>query len=247
MILKDVSFRTPQENILFDEVLLHLAEQGATPQTLRFWESKELFIVLGKIGRLKEEVCVKSALQQRIPVVRRFSGGGAVLQGPGCLNFSLILSKSQDPTLDDLHRSYRFILGKVAQALSLLKVEAVFQPPSDLSLKETNKKISGNAQHRARRYILHHGTLLYQFDLIQMERFLKMPRQMPFYRRNRAHEDFVANLPLKGEDLDIKKAFQRVFGAEQEQNHLTLQEDACLKDFLKNKPTLVDLNNSVIF
>ena len=45
MILKDISFKTPVENILYDDVLLTLAEQDKGGEVLRLWESEIVFIV----------------------------------------------------------------------------------------------------------------------------------------------------------------------------------------------------------
>ena len=235
MLLKDLSFKTPEENILFDEVLLHLAEQGNSGEVLRLWESSLLFIVLGKTGVLEEDVYLERTRQEKIPILRRSSGGGTVVQGKGCLNFSLLLCKQTHPALPDLRKSYAYILEKVIEALSRLNVDAVFKPVSDLALRASEKKISGNAQRRARNFILHHGTVLYDFDLSIMERFLKMPEKVPEYRRGRPHRDFVENIPCSAED--IKAALAQIFQVEKEQSSLSNQEEACLKEFLKSSLT----------
>src|SRR3989338_2013917 len=102
MLFKDISFPTPQENILFDDVLLSLAEEGKSESVLRCWESPKMFIVLGRIGKAADDIHIDTVLQDKIPVLRRSSGGGTVLQGKGCLNFSLILSKYDNPQLNDI-------------------------------------------------------------------------------------------------------------------------------------------------
>ena len=102
MRLKTISFSTPQENILFDDVLLELAEQQKAPETLRFWESDQLFIVLGKTSKIEDDVFINLVRKDKIPILRRSSGGGTVLQGKGCLNFSLILSKNYHPALQTI-------------------------------------------------------------------------------------------------------------------------------------------------
>lgn len=213
MLLKDLPFNTPEENILFDEVLLHLAEQGRAQEILRFWESPQTFIVLGKTSVLEEDVLFECARRENIPILRRSSGGGTVVQGKGCLNFSLILSKQSHPALNDLGKSYAYILGKVIEALAYLKIDAVFKPISDLALRSSEKKFSGNAQHRGRNFILHHGTILYDFDLGVIERFLKMPQKVPEYRLGRTHSDFVTNIPSNAQE--IKSAFKKVFNIDQ--------------------------------
>ncbi len=212
MILQDISFESPEENILYDETLLRLAEEGRGGEVLRFWESPKLFVVLGRVSRAEDDINIENALRDQIPVLRRCSGGGTVLQGQGCLNYSLILSKETSPQLADLKGSYQFILGRVIHALKDLGVEALFHPISDIALAGTAKKISGNAQKRSRKFILHHGTILYDFDLDAMGRYLRMPRAVPEYRLNRTHREFVANIPAAAHS--IKTALCKAFPAD---------------------------------
>ena len=95
MLLKDISFPTPEVNILFDEVLLFLAEKGQAGEVLRFWESPVPFIVLGRTGKEEDDIYLQKAKEHHIPVLRRASGGGTVLQGKGCLNYSLVLPQNR--------------------------------------------------------------------------------------------------------------------------------------------------------
>jgi len=62
-------------------------------------------------------------------------------------------------------------------------------------------KISGNAQHRKRRFFLHHGTLLSGFDLELIPKYQNPPERQPSYRQNRPHTDFVGNLKSQSEEL----------------------------------------------
>ena len=196
MQLRDISFPTPQENIAFDEVLLRLAEKYGRDEYLRFWESSKIFIVMGRIGRAEIDVNSFYAQKDNIPVLRRSSGGGTVVQGPGCLNYTLVLSKQKYPELNDLRKSYAWITARVIKALAAAGVEAYFKPTSDLATGSGEKKFSGNAQRRGKNYILHHGTILYKFDLSLISRYLNMPQDIPEYRKHRPHTDFVTNILL---------------------------------------------------
>jgi lipoate-protein ligase A len=69
----------------------------------------------------------------------------------------------------------------------------------DLSLY--GRKVSGNAQRRTQTAILHHGTILYNFDAARVERFLKQPHRQPQYRAGRAHREFLGNLPLAADEI----------------------------------------------
>lgn len=235
MILKDISFPDPQDNILFDEVLFVLAEKGQMGESLRFWEARSPFVVLGRICKEEEDLNIEEIKRAQIPVLRRSSGGGTVIQAPGCLNFSLVLAKADHPVLNDLRKSYQFILGKIREALKLGGVKADFYPISDLAVGTEKKKISGNAQRRGKHYILHHGTILYDFDISLTEKFLKMPKQIPEYRCNRPHQTFLTNIPLQ--PGQIKQSFRNIFKVRDAQDSLNSQEMECLEGlriFIKN-------------
>lgn len=233
MILKDLSLDSPQENILYDDVLLQLAEAGEADEILRFWESPDYFIVLGRTGKERDDLKVTNIIKDRISVLRRSSGGGTVVQGKGCLNYSLILSKEKTPEIADLRKSYGYILQKIISALKKLNKECVFLPISDIALLDGEKKISGNAQKRGRKFILHHGTLLYDFDLNKIERYLNMPKDIPEYRTHRKHLDFVANLHVSSEA--IKREIVQLFQIQQADYSLNHQEKEILSSLSQRK------------
>ena len=196
MKFEDGSAVDPQENLDRDEGLLIAADRGEGGETLRFWESVSLFVVLGRTCSAEDDVDLGAATRDGIPVLRRTSGGGTVLQGPGCLNFAVVLNKKRDPALETISGTYRYVLERVLTGLRTAGVEGVFRPVCDLALMSNDKKFSGNAQRRGREHILHHGTLLYDFDLPLVMRYLKMPRKMPDYRHARPHDAFVTNIPV---------------------------------------------------
>jgi lipoate-protein ligase A len=196
MTIEDVSFADPQENLERDDALLARAEHEGAGESLRFWESPVPFVVLGRTCEEAAEVLTEACRRDLVPVLRRSSGGGTVVQGAGCLNFALVLAKDRHPDLASITSSYRYILGKVAKALELCGIVTEFRPVCDLVLPDGERKFSGNAQRRGRRHVLHHGTVLYAFDLALIGRYLRMPPRMPDYRRERGHGDFVTNIPL---------------------------------------------------
>lgn len=207
MILRDISFPSAKENIDYDRTLLELAEAGFQEETLRFWEAEKLFIVLGRTSRLREDVKIEEANKDGLEIVRRASAGGTVLQGPGCLNYSFILSYKNEPALRHIRKSYEIILNRICDSLKNLGVIAKFEPVSDIT--RDGRKFSGNAQARRKRYMLHHGTLLYDFPIEKIERYLKMPKDQPPYRKGRSHSDFLINIDR--DPKDIKHAIASAF------------------------------------
>lgn len=238
---KDVSFADPQENILYDDALLSLAENEKIGNTLRIWESPVYFIVLGRTGKVEEDLHLPALRTDKVPVLRRSSGGGTVVQGPGCLNFSFIISKDDPKGLSDLRKSYHIILEGVLALLKDLGVEASFRPISDLAVIHGDKKFSGNAQKRGRKFILHHGTILYDFDLSLISRYLTVPRDIPEYRKGRPHQDFITNLPLNSKKLC--EAFKKYYATSQTLFSATpsSQEKEQLEKFLELRPPLLSI------
>lgn len=190
--LIDVTLPTLAGNLALDEALLLDAESDG-PEVVRFWHWPDDAVVLGAGGRLAQDVNESACTRDGVPIARRSSGGGTVLLGHGCLLFSLILKFDRAAELRDVHASYRWILDQLAACLTNLADAPVHRAGiSDLAID--GRKFSGNAQHRKQRCLLHHGTILFDFDLERINRYLHMPENRPEYRGDRDHRAFVRNL-----------------------------------------------------
>jgi lipoate-protein ligase A len=200
--LLDHSSPHAEENLALDTALFHAVEGGAGAETLRLWESAAPVVVVGRSGVVSNEVEEEACAEDGVAVLRRDSGGGAVLLGPGCISFSLLLSLERHPRLRHVNFSYSLILGCLVRALAVPGLE--IRGVSDLAIG--GRKISGNAQRRGRQALLHHGTLLYDFDPRWVERYLKQPARQPDYRSGRCHADFLGNLPLSRGEICTRVA-----------------------------------------
>ncbi len=206
MLLLDLSLPTAAENLALDEALLDSAdEQPAGPavssEMLRLWECPQLAAVLGRSGKVAEEVDLAACAAAGVPVLRRTSGGGTVLLGPGCLMYSLLLSYEQRPHLRALDQAHHEVLSTMAAALNQLCPQLKCEPLGTSDLVSEGRKFSGNSLRCKRNFLLYHGTLLHHFDLARIEQFLKPPPRQPEYREQRPHREFVVNLPLQAGDL----------------------------------------------
>jgi len=194
----DLTLPGIEANLALDEALLLAAEGDEIAPTLRFWEMAQPAVVLGMNSRLTEEVLLGACRADGVAIARRCSGGGAVVLAPGCLIFSLVLPSTGSSPLD-ARSSITEVLNRLAAKLRDHGLEVRPAGISDLAWQE--RKVSGNSQRRLRRYFLHHGTLLYDFDVHLAERYLPMPPRQPEYRRGRSHRQFLTNLPRKREQL----------------------------------------------
>jgi len=151
-------------------------------------------VVVGRSSRVDLEVHREACRQSDVAVLRRISGGAAIVAGPGCLMYALVLSYQLRPSLRAIGRAHRFVLNKLAAALGPLVPGVQCVGTSDLAVRD--RKFSGNSARCKRSHVLYHGTLLYDFPLELIDRYLAMPPRQPEYRRQRPHGSFLTNLPL---------------------------------------------------
>jgi lipoate-protein ligase A len=198
--LLKLTLPTATENLALDEALLLEAEDGRGGEVLRLWEWPTPAVILGAAGRLARDVDEAACARDGVPVLRRSSGGGTVLLGHGCLLYSLVLAYGRAPALGEIPSSYAWILGRLCDTLA--GAGLAVEPAGTSDLACAGRKFSGNSQQRKRGHLLHHGTLLYAFDLGLVGRYLHPPERQPAYRQARAHADFLTNLPLATEELE---------------------------------------------
>jgi lipoate---protein ligase len=194
----DLTLPTAAENVALDEALLEEAEE--TPdaadehEVLRLWEPTQPLVVIGRSSRASQEVDCAACRELGIPILRRSSGGAAIVGGPGCLMYAVVLSYEKRPELRVVDQAHHLVLSRLAAALQPLLPGVRRQGISDLTWQD--QKVSGNSLRCRRHYVLYHGTLLYQFPLELMSRCLRTAPRQPEYRRGRDHGAFVANAPL---------------------------------------------------
>jgi lipoate-protein ligase A len=228
MKLLHLTLPSPAENLACEEALLDAGEESGGEEILRFWEARETFVVVGYANKVATEVNVAACAAKKIPIFRRCSGGGTVLQSAGCLNYALILQIGEDGPCRTISSANQFIMEKNRAAIETLfkseignrKSEISVSGHTDLSLN--GLKFSGNSQRRKKDFLLFHGTFLLDFDLALVGNFLRMPSLQPDYRAGRSHDDFLVNLKLSANQ--VKAALQKAWGATEELRDFPNQE-----------------------
>lgn len=238
MRLLDVSYEEPELNLALDELLLNEAEAGRGAETFRFWESPRYFAVAGVAQSIADVIDQNACERDGVAIGRRCSAGGCVLQGPGCLNYALILDQRERPSLRSIRGSYREILQAVCEALGHEGIGASLEGTSDLSTG--GRKFSGNAQRRKKHYVLHHGTILYDFDLEKLALYLREPEEQPEYRAHRRHGEFVGNVSIEPGRLksllmsafEVQEPMDELTSAEREKVERLAHEKYCRDDWI---------------
>ena len=226
--------RSPAENLAADEAVLDLCEAGLSDETLMFWEPGETFIVLGYANKVATEVNVAACEKKQIPIFRRCSGGGTVVQMPGGLNYSLILRIDEAGPTRNISAANAFIMERNRAAIETefrsqnSEARISVRGHTDLTLVTrhpslvTERKFAGNSQRRRKNFLLFHGTLLLKSDLNLISELLLMPTLEPDYRGHRSHSEFVTNLNLPAEK--IMSALAAAWHATPDTNPLPLEK-----------------------
>ena len=176
MRLLDRTLPTLIENLALDEALLVDAEAGAG-DVLRFWEWADPAVVLGAGGQRHAEVdiarCRKTACRSCVAPAAAapcFSARDVCFTA----SFSAWTTGPSSPTCGRPTHHRR------ADDDRLRRSRGKVDGQSDLVLD--GRKFSGNAQQRKRTHLLHHGTILYAFDVSRIGDYVKHPPRMPEYR-----------------------------------------------------------------
>jgi lipoate-protein ligase A len=224
----DLTLSSPAENLACDEALLDACEENDGGEILCFWESPEPFVVVGYANKILSEVNVAACKSKGVPIYRRCSGGGAVVQMPGGLNYSLILRITETGPTRNITTANEFIMERnraaIESALCIPHSAISIRGHTDLCLGDL--KFAGNSQRRRKHFLLFHGTLLLDCDLTLINELLPMPSLQPDYRARRSHMNFLTNLKLPS--AQVKAALAKAWKADEELINPPLKEISAL-------------------
>jgi lipoate-protein ligase A len=199
MACQDLTLPSVAEDLALDEAMLLEADAGRSPPLVRFWEARDSAVVLGASRRLRDDVLVDACRADGVPVLRRSSGGGTVVVGPGALNVTVILPEAAAPGLSAVDLAQRYVLERIAASIRRAGPPVTVRGHGDLTLGD--RKCGGSAQRRLQHWFLVHCSILYQFAIERIPRYLTIPARQPAYRQGRGHADFLVNLGLTRQAL----------------------------------------------
>lgn len=205
--------------------------------TLRFFTWNPPCLTIGYFQNLEKEVNTKTAKDLGIDVVRRYTGGGAVLHEKE-LTYSITIPEKY--VSQDVRESYMIICNALIRGFYLLGIDAEFQPINDITVG--NKKISGNAQTRKEGLILQHGTILLDVDVKKMFRLLKVSDEKIKDKMIRTAEERITSLKeidssitFEGLREALIKGFEDEFGITLEEGGLAPEELSLADRLYKEK------------
>ncbi len=199
MACHDVTLASVAEDLALDEAILIEADEGRGPAVLRFWEPRDYAVILGASRRLRDEVQIEACQADGVPILRRSSGGGTVVIGPGALNVAVVLPETAAPGLSAVGAAQCYVVERIAESIRRAGRPVTVLGHGDLAVDD--RKCGGSAQRRLKRWFMVHCSILYQFPIERIARYLAIPERQPAYRQGRAHHEFVTNLDLSRQAL----------------------------------------------
>ena len=209
-------FVDPADHLAVDEAMLLECDQGHLRDSFRLWEFEDPTVVIGRASKIDVEVDREHCRTHGIPVLRRCTGGAAVVGGPGCLMYSVVLGFERHPGIERIDVAHQFVMERVLSAVQRQVPEALFQGTCDLTWND--KKFSGNSLRIGRRSLLYHGTILYDGDLDRIAGCLKVPPRQPTYRAGRDHRAFITNIQV--DVVELRRHLAESFEVEDESTAL---------------------------
>jgi lipoate---protein ligase len=229
---------SPRMNLALDEVLTARVGDGRRAPTLRIWEWNESAVVIGSFQSLRNEVDPDGARRHGFDVVRRISGGGAMLMAAGqIITYSLYVPASLVAGMS-FADSYAFLDDWVLQGLRSMGIDATYQPLNDIA--SPSGKIGGAAQKRlANGGVLHHVTMSYDMDGQVMTEVLRIGREKLSDKGTASAAKRVdplrtqTGMPRDDVIARLEETFIRLYGATR--GHITPEEYAEAEALVESK------------
>ncbi len=172
----------PYFNIAAEEYVL----KEFSDDVFMLWQN-EPSIIVGKHQNTLAEINYQYIQKNKLPVIRRITGGGTVYHDLGNLNFSFIKSGKRNELVN-----FKAFTDPVISALKTMGVNAKFEGKNDLRVE--GKKISGNAEHVYKNRVLHHGTLLFSSELTKLNESILAQTQNFKDKAVKSNRSEVANI-----------------------------------------------------
>ncbi|APC91743.1 MULTISPECIES: lipoate--protein ligase [Francisella] len=197
----DIYFNLAFENWLFLEKL-------NDKKILFLWQNAPC-VVIGRAQNPWLECNLTAMQQDKIPMVRRQSGGGAVYHDFGNLNYTIISPKKDH----DIQANLELVCNTVRK----LGIEVYANQRNDIVVDHHNYtyKISGSAFREKKDRAFHHGTFLINANTKKLYDYLHQPIDKSLDTKGvKSHRSKVINLCQLKADIqtqDITRSFIKSF------------------------------------
>lgn len=205
----DLEYDNPCMNLAVEEAIPTILGRGFVQSTVRFWRNVNM-VVLGRFQDIVNEVNLNACKRYKTRVIRRFTGGGAVYQDLGNLNYAISLRRDHPLVSNDISTTVETLSQGVIEGLNILGIKVEYKPSKGIFI--CGKKISGSASAVKQGFFFNHGTLLISSNLDILSEVLSATSKR---RKSDDMLTMVTNLEDElGKEIsvmDVKKALKKGF------------------------------------
>ncbi len=166
-------------------------------QGYKIFVPSQTYIILGRSNSNIEDVLVNGTKSPEVKILKRPSGGEAVILSPKMLVIAIKM-----PLLKGYKPSFYFQKSNtlIIKSLQKLGVQNLHSKGiSDISIGE--KKILGSAIFKGSDFMFYHAMLNISEEISTISKYLKHPLREPDYRKGRQHSEFVTSLHKMGYNI----------------------------------------------
>lgn len=177
---------TAAYNMALDDAIAEAVRQRQSPPTLRLYQWDVPSVTIGYFQRLSD-ICTSYCAQKGYPVVRRITGGRAILHEHE-LTYSISSPSGTFPFGSKLFENYALISNALLRGLNMLGIKAqmsasrkrtegartpaCFRAVSYGEVTVDGKKVIGSAQKQFRDGFLQQGSIMLRFRAEELSRVL---------------------------------------------------------------------------
>ncbi len=192
--LLDTETNDAYYNMAVDEAVMEVHRAGLVPPTIRFYQWSPPGLTLGYFQQIQETVDKEVCKENNTDIVRRLTGGRAILHDDE-LTYSIVISEKLAYLPKSILESYKIISKGIISALHFLGLgvelkavennrkapkgfsSACFDAPSWYEVVIKDKKLVGSAQTRKDGIILQHGSIPFSINADILYNVLKIPSE----------------------------------------------------------------------
>jgi len=207
-------------NMAVDEAIMLAVSRGTTEPTVRFYQWSVPTITLGYFQSFDKEVDSDRCSKLGVDVVRRLTGGRAVLHHHE-LTYSVVVPENNRVVKGTVLQTYLTISRGLVSGLRKLGIPAeisdgkkvyessaaCFDSPSRYEITAMGKKLIGSAQTRRGNCILQHGSVVIEDTADLLISCLKFKDEQS---RQKAARSFVSNATSLASVLGSPPGFRNI-------------------------------------
>lgn len=238
-------------NMAVDEAIMNCYSKEESKPTLRIYGWNPPAVSLGYFQKIDKAVNIDACKELGIDVVRRLTGGRAVLHEHE-ITYLIVIGEDYPGMPESVVQSYRFLCRGLIEGLRLAgadvsmesgkknlretATQACFDSPSTYEIVCNGKKLVGSAQARKNGVILQHGSILLKLDLEKqikvLDSKLKSDRLKEIFKSKVITISDIIKEDINHDKLinNIQTGFEKTFNIEFINEGLTRDENIMLQE-----------------